>query len=72
MQVSVYDTINPNGGYSLRVRRLGEFHPTLGAAGDPDCEDLNDALYGEGGQGWGRGQGALCGQVVRGQGRLVV
>lgn len=59
-QVSVYDTIAGAdigaGGYSRRVRRLGEFGPSAAASGDdggisggssPDAQDIDDPLYGE-------------------------
>ena len=45
-QVSVFDSINSQGGYSRRVRRLGEFHPTMAAATATDAQDLDDPLYG--------------------------
>ncbi|KAK9816561.1 hypothetical protein WJX72_002020 [[Myrmecia] bisecta] len=45
-EVSVYDTINKGGNYSLKVRRLGEFHPGLQGSTDPDGQDINDPLYG--------------------------
>jgi protein-tyrosine phosphatase len=48
-EVSVFETINPSARYSLKVRRLGEFHPRLGAApsgSDPDAQDIDDPLYG--------------------------
>eukprot|EP00899_Mesostigma_viride_P002119 jgi/Mesvir1/11908/Mv00249-RA.3 len=38
-EVSVYDTIHKGGGYSLRVRRLGEFARTR------LVEDIDDPLY---------------------------
>lgn len=51
-QVSVYDTINAHGGYSRKVRRLGEFHPALAGLRTPDAQDIDDPLYGnEGGSG---------------------
>ncbi len=46
MQVSVFDTINSAGGYSRRVRRLGEFHPVLSEVKSPDGQDIDDPLYG--------------------------
>ena len=50
-EVSVFDTISSLGGsgggrYSRRVRRLGEFHPRLGASRAPDGADIEDPLYG--------------------------
>lgn len=45
-QVSVFDTINAAGGYSRRVRRLGEFHPALARIKSPDGQDIDDPLYG--------------------------
>ena len=45
-QVSVFDSINSQGGYSRRVRRLGEFHPPMAAATATDAQDLDDPLYG--------------------------
>lgn len=48
-EVSVFETVNPAARYSMKVRRLGEFHPRLGAAGSsgvPDGEDIDDPLYG--------------------------
>ena len=50
MQVSVYDTINKDAQYSLKVRRLGEYHPGLAATKDQEGQDIGDPLYGnEGG-----------------------
>ena len=46
LQVSVFDTINSAGGYSRRVRRLGEFHPRLAKIKSPDGQDIDDPLYG--------------------------
>lgn len=46
LQVSVFDTINAAGGYSRRVRRLGEFHPRLAKIKSPDGQDIDDPLYG--------------------------
>ena len=46
LQVSVFDTINSAGGYSRRVRRLGEFHPQLAKIKSPDAQDIDDPLYG--------------------------
>ena len=46
LQVSVFDSINSQGGYSRRVRRLGEFHPVMSAATATDAQDLDDPLYG--------------------------
>jgi hypothetical protein len=46
LQVSVFDTINSAGGYSRRVRRLGEFHPRLAKIKSPDAQDIDDPLYG--------------------------
>ncbi|KAL4447469.1 hypothetical protein ABPG75_004688 [Micractinium tetrahymenae] len=56
-EVSVYDTIQTwgRGGYSSKVRRLGEFAPAAAAAAaaaaggrgaDPDAADIGDPLYG--------------------------
>ncbi len=42
----MYDTINSGGGYSRKVRRLGEFHPDLAPLRTPDAQDINDPLYG--------------------------
>ncbi len=46
LQVSVFDSINSQGGYSRRVRRLGEFHPLMSTATATDAQDLDDPLYG--------------------------
>ena len=48
LQISVYDTINQGGHYSEKVRRLGEFHPELGAKKErgSDAQDIDDPLYG--------------------------
>ena len=46
LQVSVYDTINKAAQYSRKVRRLGEFHPTLYNIKSPDGQDIEDPLYG--------------------------
>ena len=48
-QVSVFDTINAAGGYSRKVRRLGEFHPDLARLRAPDAQDIDDPLYGNAG-----------------------
>lgn len=48
-QVSVFDTINAAGGYSRKVRRLGEFHPELARLRAPDAQDIDDPLYGNAG-----------------------
>lgn len=45
-EVSVYDTIDKGGMYSLKVRRLGEFHPGLNKKKDPEAHDIEDPLYG--------------------------
>lgn len=51
LQVSSYDLINKGGNYSLKVRRLGEFHPRLSLSKEPDGQDIDDPLYGNvGGQ----------------------
>lgn len=42
----MFDSINSQGGYSTRVRRLGEFHPTMSTATATDAQDLDDPLYG--------------------------
>ena len=42
----MFDTINQDAHYSKRVRRLGEFHPTLGNSKQPDGQDIEDPLYG--------------------------
>ena len=48
--MSVYDTINKDAQYSLKVRRLGEYHPGLAATKDQEGQDIGDPLYGnEGG-----------------------
>ena len=49
LQVSVYDTINKDAQYSLKVRRLGEFHPGLAATKDQEGQDIGDPLYGNAG-----------------------
>lgn len=49
MQVSVYDTINKDAQYSLKVRRLGEYHPGLAATKDQEGQDIGDPLYGNAG-----------------------
>ena len=49
VQVSVYDTINKDAQYSLKVRRLGEFHPGLAATKDQEGQDIGDPLYGNAG-----------------------
>ena len=46
LQVSVYDTINKDAQYSLKVRRLGEYHPGLAATKDQEGQDIGDPLYG--------------------------
>ena len=46
LQVSMYDTINKEAQYSLKVRRLGEFHPELLPTGDQEGQDIGDPLYG--------------------------
>ncbi|GAB4821620.1 hypothetical protein N2152v2_008666 [Parachlorella kessleri] len=48
-EVSVFDTINPAGQYSLKVRRLGSFHPQLAGRTEPDAQDITDPLYGNAG-----------------------
>lgn len=45
-QVSVYDTINPDGNYCRKVRLLGSFHPQLAVRVGPDAADIDDPLYG--------------------------
>ena len=45
-EVSVYDTISKGGGYSMKVRRLGEFHPVMSKSQDPEGQDIDDPLYG--------------------------
>lgn len=46
----MYDTINKQGKYTQKVRRLGEFHPVLKERLDVDGQDIDDPLYGnEGG-----------------------
>ncbi|CAD7698169.1 unnamed protein product [Ostreobium quekettii] len=45
-EVSVYDTIAREGGYSMKVRRLGEFHPVLAKSLDSEGQDIDDPLYG--------------------------
>ena len=49
VQVSVYDTINKDAQYSLKVRRLGEYHPELAATKDQEGQDIGDPLYGNAG-----------------------
>lgn len=49
LQVSVYDTINKDAQYSLKVRRLGEYHPGLAATKDQEGQDIGDPLYGNAG-----------------------
>lgn len=49
LQVSVYDTINKDAQYSLKVRRLGEYHPRLAATKDQEGQDIGDPLYGNAG-----------------------
>lgn len=44
--MSAYDLVNPGTNWSLRVRRLGEFHPALGQAQGVDVHDIDDPLYG--------------------------
>lgn len=46
MQISVYDTINKEGKYTQKVRRLGEFHPVLKERPEADGQDIDDPLYG--------------------------
>jgi len=48
-EVSVYDTINKDAQYSLKVRRLGEYHPGLAATKDQEGQDIGDPLYGNAG-----------------------
>eukprot|EP00884_Botryococcus_braunii_P004546 jgi/Botrbrau1/14092/Bobra.182_3s0038.1 len=45
-EVSVYDTINPEGNYCRKVRFLGSFHPLLAVREGPDAFDIDDPLYG--------------------------
>mmetsp|Transcript_6353 Transcript_6353/g.18261 ORF Transcript_6353/g.18261 Transcript_6353/m.18261 type:complete len:314 (-) Transcript_6353:410-1351(-) len=45
-EVSVYDTINTSGNYSVKVRMLGEYHSSLAGSKEPDGQDINDPLYG--------------------------
>lgn len=45
-EVASYDLINRSGGYSVKVRRLGDFHPVLGKKTEPDAQDIDDPLYG--------------------------
>ena len=45
----MYDTINKDAQYSLKVRRLGEYHPGLAATKDQEGQDIGDPLYGNGG-----------------------
>ena len=45
-QVSVYDTIDKEGGYSGKVRLLGEFHPSMATNIEPGGQDIDDPLYG--------------------------
>ena len=47
--MSVYDTINKDAQYSLKVRRLGEYHPGLAATKDQEGQDIGDPLYGNAG-----------------------
>ena len=49
LQVSVYDTINKDAQYSLKVRRLGEYHSGLAATKDQEGQDIGDPLYGNAG-----------------------
>ncbi|DBA94929.1 TPA: hypothetical protein ACH3X1_002458 [Trebouxia sp. C0004] len=48
-EVSVYDTINKDAQYSLKVRRLGEYHSGLAATKDQEGQDIGDPLYGNAG-----------------------
>jgi protein-tyrosine-phosphatase len=52
-EISVFETVNPAARYSAKVRRLGEFHPRLGAMSArevaTDQQDIDDPLYGNGG-----------------------
>jgi hypothetical protein len=45
LQVSSFDLINQSS-HSRRVRRLGEFHPTLSRSKAQDGQDIDDPLYG--------------------------
>ncbi|KAK9800329.1 hypothetical protein WJX73_003149 [Symbiochloris irregularis] len=50
-EVSVYETINKQGNYTLKVHRLGEFHPQLRLSRAHEGQDIGDPLYGNvGGQ----------------------
>lgn len=46
LQISVFDTINKDGKYAQKVRRLGEFHLTLREGTGTDGQDIEDPLYG--------------------------
>jgi hypothetical protein len=50
-EVSSYDLIDRGGGYSGKIRKLGEWHPAAarGAKAAPDAGDIDDPLYGNGG-----------------------
>ncbi|KAK9844195.1 hypothetical protein WJX81_007742 [Elliptochloris bilobata] len=61
-EVSVFDTINAAGGYSRKVRRLGEFHPELARLRAPDAQDIDDPLYGNAG---GAGEEAAVRDTLR-------
>ena len=45
-EVSVYDTVQKETQFSIKVRRLGEFHPQMKDSTDPDGQDIDDPLYG--------------------------
>eukprot|EP00210_Caulerpa_lentillifera_P006713 g6415.t1 len=45
-EISVYDTIQKEKRYSVKVRRLGEFHPKLKLNEQTDGQDIDDPLYG--------------------------
>jgi protein-tyrosine phosphatase len=45
-EATIYEMIRPRTLYTRKIRRLGEFHPTLGA-NDAAAQDLEDPVYGK-------------------------
>ena len=49
-EASIFDTIYLEQGYTGKVRRLGEFHPSFNNSGKTDDGNIEDALYGNYGE----------------------
>lgn len=45
-EASIYETMNKQGNYTLKVHRLGEFHPQLMHSTAHEGQDIEDPLYG--------------------------